>query len=113
MAGPNFQLGDTEKAPYSLTELDAASQPATPLPSDVLTIVSDSPGSLSIVPDATPKAGTVASGFIVGGTPKVGVVITATVKHADGTSLTTSDTVDVVGGAASSLSFGLGSPVPK
>ena len=111
---PNFQLGDTEKAPYTLTELDAASNPAAPSPGDVILVSSDSPASASIVPDAVPVAGSVASGFVVGGkTPKAGVVITATVTHTDGTSLSTTDTIDVVGGVASSISFALGPPVAQ
>jgi hypothetical protein len=111
---PNFQLGDTEKVAYALTELDADSNPTQGKPTDVISIVSDSPGSATVVPDATPAAGSVASGFIVGGkTLKTGVQITATVTHADGTSLTVTDLIDIVGGAASSLSLGLGAPVSQ
>ena len=110
----NFQLGDTEKTPYALTELDADSNPATPDPADVISIVSSDPASATVVPDATPAAGSVASGFIVGGTKlQTGVTITATVTHADGTSLSVVDTIDVVGGKASSLSLGLGAPVAQ
>ncbi len=111
----NFQLGDTEKVQYSLTELDADSNPATANPTDVITVVSSAPASASIVPDATPLPGTVASGFIVGGKAlATGVQITATVTHADGTALPPiTDLIDVVGGTASSLSLGLGAPVAQ
>jgi hypothetical protein len=109
----NFQLGDTEKAPFALTELDAASQPVAGLPTDTISIVSDSPDSASIVMDSPAADGFVASGFVVGGKPKTNVNITATVTHADGTSLTVTDVIDVVGGTASSLSLGLGAPVSK
>jgi hypothetical protein len=109
----NPQLGDSEKVPFTLIELDAASFPATPNTGDVASVTSASP-SITVVMDATPVAGTVASGFLVGGTPAPGVVITAQVTHADGTVLgPITDTIDVVGGTASSLSIGLGAPVPK
>jgi hypothetical protein len=110
----NPQIADSEKAPYTLVELDAASQPVPGVSTDVISITTDSPNSVSIVPDATPAPGTVASGFIVGGVPKAGVVITAQVTHADGTTLGPAiDTVDIVGGVANSLAFGLGAPIPK
>jgi hypothetical protein len=110
----SFQLGDTEKAPYALTELDADSNPATPATGDVITITSSDSASATVVPDATPAAGSIASGFIVGGKKvQTGVVIAAAVTHADGTVLTVSDTIDVVGGKASSLSLGLGAPVSQ
>jgi hypothetical protein len=112
---PNFQLGDTEQAPYSLIELDADSNPATPAAGDVITVVSSDTASITVVPDATSAAGTVASGILKGGTKvQVGVTITASVTHADGSpALTTTDLVDVVGGSASSLSFALGAPVAQ
>ncbi len=110
----NFQLGDTEKAPYALTELDADSNPATANPADVISITSSDTASATIVPDATPAAGSVASGFVLGGSKlQTGVVITATVTHPDGTALTVADTIDIVGGAASSISLGLGAPVAQ
>lgn len=112
---PNPQIGDTEKAPYTLVELDADSNPALPSAGDVISITSSDTDSATIVPDATPVAGSVASGFVVGGKKlQVGVVITASVTHADGTTLgPVTDTIDIVGGVASSLSFGLGAPVAQ
>jgi hypothetical protein len=110
----NFQLGDTEKVSYALTELDADSNPASAQPGDTVAIVSSDTASATVVPDAAPVAGSVASGFIVGGKKlQTGVTITATVTHADGTSLTVADTIDIVGGKASSLSLGLGAPVSQ
>jgi hypothetical protein len=119
---PNFQLGDTEKVAYALTELDADSNPASAQPGDIITVVSSAPASISVVPDATPAAGSVASGFLVGGaTLAIGVTITATVQHVSsingvttpGASLTVTDLIDVVGGTASSISLGLGAPVSQ
>ena len=111
---PNFQLGDTEKVPYALTELDADSNPATADPSDVISVTSSDTASATVVADATPVAGSVASGFILGGAKlQTGVTITATVTHTDGSSLTVSDLIDIVGGKASSISLGLGAPVSQ
>ena len=111
---PNFQLGDTEKVSYALTELDAASNPAAANPSDVITVVSSDVASLTVVPDATPVAGSVASGFLVGGSKlQIGVTVMATATHTDGTTLSVTDTLDIVGGVASSLSLGLGAPVSQ
>jgi hypothetical protein len=109
-----FQLGDTEKVQYALTELDADSNPATPSPGDTISIVSSDTASLTVVPDATPTAGSIASGFLMGGKKlAAGITVTATVTHTDGTSLTVADTIDIVGGKASSLSLGLGAPVAQ
>lgn len=111
---PNFQLGDTEKVPYALTELDADSNPATPQPGDTITIVSNDTDSITVVPDATPKDGSVASGFLLGQRKlQNGVSVTATVTHVDGSTLTVVDLIDVVAGAATSLSLGLGAPVSQ
>lgn len=109
----NSQLGDTEKMPYTLVELDGASQPVAGLPTDAITVISDAPASAKVVPDDTPVAGSSASGWILGGVPKNGVTINATVTHADGSVLSASATVDIVGGMASSLAFGFGAPVAQ
>lgn len=110
----NFQLGDSQKVAYALTELDAAGNPASAQPGDNVNIVASDTDSLSVVPDPTPAAGSVASGFLVGGKKlQTGVTVTATVTHTDGTSLTVTDAIDIVGGVASSLSLGLGAPVSQ
>jgi hypothetical protein len=113
----NTQIGDTEKAPYALTLLDGDSNPAQLDPSDTLSIVSADTASLSVVPDAVPAAGMVASGFLVGGSKlQTGVVVT--IKIVPGPSsltkpLTTTDVIDVVGGPAASLAFTVGTPVAQ
>jgi hypothetical protein len=108
----NFQLADVQKVPYTLTELDADGNPASPQPGDAVSIVSSDTASATIVPDAAPAAGSVASGFILGGKKlQTGVTVTATVAHADGSKLSVTDTIDVVAGAASTISLGLGAPV--
>jgi len=110
----NFQLGDSQKVQFSLTELDAAGNPAVPSPGDTVTVVSADVDSLTVVMDPAPIAGTVASGFLVAGKKlQVGVAVTATVTHTDGTTITATDLLDIVAGAPASLSFGLGAPIPQ
>jgi len=111
----NFQLGDTEKSPYAVTVLDGDSNPAVLDPTDTVTVVSSDVASMTVVPDATPAAGSVASGFVLGGAKlQVGVTLTATVTPGP-TSITKAitgvDLIDIVGGVANSLSIGLGAPV--
>lgn len=111
---PNYQLGDTEKAPFALTELDADSNPTQGKADDVITVTSSDTDSATVVMDATPAEGTVASGWVIGGKKvQSGVTINATVTHADGTTLSVVDVIDIVPGAAVSLSLGLGAPVAQ
>jgi len=111
---PNFQLGDTEKVAYALTALDADSNPATLAPGDTVSVVSSDVASATVVPDPTPVAGSLASGFIVGGSKLGTITITASANKADGTlDLSVTDAIDIVGGKASSLSLGLGAPVAQ
>jgi hypothetical protein len=110
----NFQLGDTEQVPYALTELDGDSNPTTGKPGDVITVVSSDTASLTVVPDATPVAGSVASGQLLGGKKlQTGVTVTATITPVSGAPLVVVDTIDIVGGAATSISLGLGAPVSQ
>jgi hypothetical protein len=113
----NFQLGDTEKSAYALTVLDADSNPASLDPTDTVTVVSADTASATVVPDPTPAAGSVASGFILGGAKlQVGVAITATVTPGPSSLtkvLTVTDLIDIVGGVANSISLGLGAPVAQ
>jgi hypothetical protein len=110
----NFQLGDQQKVSYSLAELDKDGNPAVVQAGDTVVIVSSDTESIAVVPDATPAPGTAASGFLVGGKKlQTGVKVTATITHTDGTTLTVEDDIDVVGGPATSISLGLGSPVSQ
>lgn len=110
----NFPLGDTQKVAYSLTELDADNNPTDGVAGDVIAVTSSDTASATIVPDATPAVGTVGSGFIVGGSKlQTGVVVTASVTHADGTSFLATDTIDIVAGAATQLAISLGAPVAQ
>jgi len=111
----NFQLGDTEKVSYTLTALDADSNPAVLADGDTISVTSSDPASASVVADATPISGSLASGFIVGGKKiKTGVSITFSATKADGSlDLTVVDLIDIVGGTATSLSVSLGSPIAQ
>ena len=111
----NFQLQDNFKVPYSIIELDKDNNP-TGGSGDTCTVTSSAPSSVSVVPDTTPAAGSIASGFLVGGsTLGTGIVITATPSHADGTPVAPPSTVliDVVAGTAVSAGISLGTPIPQ
>ena len=111
---PNFQINDSQKAAYSVTEFDSNGSPVAALPGDVITVISSNTAALTVVPDATPTAGANASGFIVTGTtPANNVGVTATLSHSDGTSLTTTMFVDVVAGPANTLVLKFSAPVAK
>lgn len=111
----NFQLGDNQQVPYSLNLLDAQGNPAANVPGDIPGVTSNDTTVIKVVPDATPVAGTVASGFLVAqGKIGAGIIITAVVQMPTGSgpNLTSTDTIDVVGGAPATLGFSLGTPVP-
>lgn len=111
----NFQLQDNFKAPYALTVLDKDNNPTSLQAGETVAVTSDSPASLTVAPDASPAPGTIASGFLVGGTTlKVGCIATAQVTKADGTpGLSVAQLLDVVAGAEASISLGLGAPVAQ
>jgi hypothetical protein len=110
----NPQLGDSEKVTYTLTALDAARQPAGLSVGDTVSVTSSDTAMATVVPDTPPAVGALASGFIVGGQKLGTVTITATASKVDGSvDLTVVDLIDIVGGAATSLHLGLGSPVPQ
>ena len=111
---PNPQIGDNEKAPYAVFELDAAGMAVPPQLGDTLTVVSSNPDAATVVFATTPTSpSALGTGFIVGGTPANNVDVTATLTKADGSTLSATDTVDIIGGPVSSLGFSLGAPVPK
>jgi hypothetical protein len=115
MANP--QLGDTEKVPYAIALLDGDSNPAVLDPTDTISVASADTASISVVPDAVPSAGNIASGFLVGGAKlQTGVAVTATLTPGAASktkALTVTDLIDVVGGPAASMAFNLGTPVAQ
>lgn len=110
----NFQLQDVQKVAYSLAAVDADGLPAT-LPSGASVAVSSSdPTIATVVPDATPAAGSIASGFVVAQAKLGTVQINAAVTNADGSAGPTGAvSIDVVSGPAASISFSLGTPVSQ
>src|SRR5438128_5291442 len=105
----NLQLADTQKVPFKLIELDGDLNPAEGAPTDRVTVLSSDPASATVALDPTPAAGSVASGFVLGGKKlQNGVVITATVTHADGTNFSATGVLDIIAGVAVSVSFNFG-----
>jgi hypothetical protein len=110
----NFQLADVQKVPYQIAAVDADGNPAPLAPTDTITVSSTDTGMATVVPDVSPAAGFVASGFIVGGSKLGTVQINAAVAHGDGSpGPTGSVSIDIVAGPANSLSMGLGTPVAQ
>lgn len=114
----NPQLGDTQKVPYAFTLVDADGNTVPGGQGRVVTVASSDTDSATIVPDASPTAGSLASGFVVGGKKlATGLTITATVTKEDGTTpdpaLSVVDTIDIVAGAAVSALLSLGTPVAQ
>ena len=113
----NTQLGDTEKMPYTVMELDADSNPVPPQPGDTLAVVSSDTASATLLPDAAPTvAGALGTGFIVGGSKvQLGVQVTFTALRAGGTPIGSPlvANIDIVGGNASSVSVSFGTPVAQ
>ena len=118
----NFQLGDNQKVSYQVMGLDSNSAPASKLPAgDLLAVVSSDLASMTVVPDATPVAGSLGSGFIFGGSKlQTGVILTASANKADGSDDTAVahavQLFDIIsgpgsGGIAASLNFVFGTPV--
>lgn len=125
----NFALQDSQKVPYSVAEFDAKGVLDKPGAGDTVTVTTDSPASLSIVPDAavdpakvpnnadgTPGDPTnyLQTGFIVGGSsPKVGCGVIATFSHADGTTPPppVTDLIDLIAGPIATGGLSLGTAV--
>jgi hypothetical protein len=115
----NFQLNAKQKAPYTITEVDANGNPVAPSKGDAVSITV-STSDLTVVPDATPVAGAVASGFIVGNPASAGatgVQVTETTTLANGTVLpAVTNLVDVIAAvapAAVATTFVFGAPVAQ
>jgi hypothetical protein len=114
---PNPQIGDTQKAPFAVTELDADGLPVLPTAGDSCPVVSSDVTLATIVLDASPVVdGALVTGFIVA-MPKAGTVnITfGPIGKADGTSIGTAivDVFDIVAGTASQIGVSVGAPVAQ
>lgn len=127
----NNQLQDTFKVSYAASEADADQNPGVPGAGDSVVFSSDSPNSITVVPDAVVDPlkvpnnpdGTkgdptkvLQTGFIVGGkVNKVGCQVTATYAHTDGTSAPPPVVLlfDNVVGPLSTGAVALGTPVSQ
>jgi len=110
----NFQLGDSQKVDYQLLAKDAKGEPALAQPGDTITIASSDLAMATVVPDATPVAGSVASGFIVAGNAVGTVTINASYAPADGSpAFTASQLIDIGSGKTASVALNLGTAVAQ
>lgn len=125
----NFPLQDSQQVPYAAAEFDAKGNIDAPGAGDSVVVSTDSPESLSIVPDASVDPAKVPNnpdgtpgdpskylqtGFIVGGnTAKVGCGVTATFTHTDGTNppAPVTDLIDLISGPIATGGLSLGTPV--
>lgn len=127
----NFQLQDSFKVTYAAQEADADQNVVAPGSGDTVLVSSSDTASLTVVPDTavdpakvpnnadgTPGDPTkvLQTGFLVGGTKaQVGVKVTATFSHADGSAAAppVEDLIDVIVGPATTGSLSLGTPVSQ
>ena len=119
LKGGIMQLATDQKVPYVVAHLDGI-----PLKiGNSIAVTSSDINGATIVPDATPMAGSLASGFVVAGTAlQTGLKITANELDTTGAVVdTTSTSVDIVAATPpppppppkSNLPVSLGVPVPK
>src|SRR5258708_37692259 len=114
---PNPQIGDTQKAPFAVTELDANNLPVPPGAGDTCPVVSSDTTLATITIDASPVVeGALITGFIVA-KPKAGTVNVSfgPIGKTDGTTIGTAivDTFDIVAGTAAQIGVSVGAPVPQ
>jgi hypothetical protein len=124
MASANFQLQDNFQVPYAIFEADADQNVEAPGAGDSVVVTSSDVASLTVVPDTTVDPAKVPTGanpafalqtgLLVGGAKiQAGVQVTATFAHADGSQAPPPvvDLIDIVGGAVTTGSISLGTPV--
>lgn len=110
----NLQLQDVQKVPYAIQAVDADGNPAALAAGSTLAVASSDPTMATVVPDATPAAGSVASGFIVGQSKLGTVQINVQETKADGTAgLSGAVSIDIVSGPAAQLVIAPGTPVAQ
>lgn len=109
-----FVLQDIQEVPYQINAVDADGNPTTNIPAGATAAVTSSdPTIASVVPDATPAAGSIASGVIVGQSKLGSVTITEQVSDASGNALFPASTavVQVVASNATGAAIAFGAPV--
>jgi hypothetical protein len=114
-----FALQDVQKVPYSIpTPLDADGNPTALPAGDSILVTSDTPAVASVVPDATPSAGNIASGFILGGTTEGLANVTFQAVGSDGVTPDATigpfvQPIQVGAGPATQINATLGTPVAQ
>lgn len=110
----NFQLQDVQQVPYTLLAVDKDGNPATLPAGGSIAVSSSDPTIASVVPDAAPAAGSIASGVIVGQSKLGTVQINAAVTNSDGSAGPTGAvSIDVVSGPAATIQLNLGTAVSQ
>jgi hypothetical protein len=111
MANP--QLGDNQQVQFGIVEFDDKGLPATPQPGDTFSASLSDSTAATVEFEQPPAAGTVASGLIVAVHDSPGLVITYALQHISGPPVIATDTIDIVGGAATTIAVTLGTPVAQ
>ena len=110
----NFQLQDVQKVSYALSAADADGNPSVLAAGATVAVSSSDVTMATVLPDATPAAGSLASGFILGAAKLGTVQINAAVTNADGSAgLTGALAIDIVSGPAATISMAPGTPVAQ
>ena len=114
-----FNLEDVQQVPYSIpSPLDADGNPTTLPAGDSIVVSSDTPAVATVVPDATPTPGNIASGFIVGQSTEGLANITFQAVGSDGVTPDATigafvQPVQVGAGPAATINVTLGTPVAQ
>jgi hypothetical protein len=126
----NFPINDDFKVAYAVVEFNPAGKSVPPAVGDTCKSVSSNPSALIVTPDASvdpakvPTAAdgsiqvAVETGFISGvkGQDVVGMTVTSTISHADGSAIAPAlDTFDTIAdpNVASTAAILLGTPQPQ
>lgn len=108
------QLADNQKVSFLFVPEDSLGNPVTIVAGSEVTVTSSDTASVSVVLDATPAAGSVASGFLVAGSKlQDGVTITGRYTPPGQITITAVQTIDVIAAVASQAEIKLGTPVSQ
>lgn len=118
MSTTPFVLQDSQEVSYALNATDKDGNVAQLPTGDTILVASSATASATVVPDATPAAGSLASGFILGGATLGAVQITATAVGSDGvtpdaTITPATQSFTIVAGGATAIGITLGAPVSQ
>lgn len=114
-----FPMEDVQKVAYSIPGPLDADGNATTLPAgDSIVVTSDTPAVASVVPDATPTAGNIFSGFILGGSTEGLANVTFQAVGSDGVTPDATiaafvQPIQIGAGPAASINVTLGTAVSQ